>query len=451
MKIARLVLLLGALLLPAFGCEASMLRSTAEHAAQPDDPAYRALVAATNAVVGVKVKALPNARSNDSLGEERNGSGILIREDGLILTIGYLILEADQVDIVDSSGTTVPASIVAYDHATGFGLVKALAKLAPKPIRMGSSAPVGQMDRLMIVTGGEEQTISIATVVSRRQYAGYWEYLIDGAIFTAPARMDHSGAALINKDGELVGVGSLFVMDALTPGERLPGNMFVPVDLLKPVLDEMVRTGGQKARRPWLGVNSLEEDGRVKVMHVNEESPADKAGVMPGDIILSVDGESVDTLEKFYEFVISAEHVWVAEESGRVVGGCVLAASPQTLTRRFVLARPVQFARGMLRGVVRDRSLRRRLVSASGGDGSHAPEVTQIFTDPQLRGKGVGAELLRACESTLRAGGTTSYVVHTQRDDNEAGIRFYRREGFVPIGESRSLGESFLVMKKELD
>jgi len=278
-----------------------MLRSTAEHAAQPDDPAYRALVAATNAVVGVKVKALPNARSNDSLGEERNGSGILIREDGLILTIGYLILEADQVDIVDSSGTTVPASIVAYDHATGFGLVKALAKLAPKPIRMGSSAPVGQMDRLMIVTGGEEQTISIATVVSRRQYAGYWEYLIDGAIFTAPARMDHSGAALINKDGELVGVGSLFVMDALTPGERLPGNMFVPVDLLKPVLDEMVRTGGQKARRPWLGVNSLEEDGRVKVMHVNEESPADKAGVMPGDIILSVDGESVDTLEKFYE------------------------------------------------------------------------------------------------------------------------------------------------------
>ena len=279
-----------------------MLRSTAERAAQPDDPAYRALVAATNAVVGVKVKALPNARSNDTLGEERNGSGILIREDGLILTIGYLIMEADQVEIVDSSGTTVPASIVAYDHATGFGLVKALAKLAPKPIRMGSSAPVGQMDRLMIVTGGEEQTISIATVVSRRQYAGYWEYLIDGAIFTAPARMDHSGAALINKDGELVGVGSLFVMDALTPGERLPGNMFVPVDLLKPVLDEMVRTGGQKAaRRPWLGVNSLEEDGRVKVMHVNEESPADKAGVMPGDIILSVDGESVDTLEKFYE------------------------------------------------------------------------------------------------------------------------------------------------------
>jgi S1-C subfamily serine protease len=301
MKIARFVLLVIALLAPTFATEASMLRSAAERARQADDPAYIALVNATNAVVGVKVKALANARSNDSLGEERNGSGIIIREDGLVLTIGYLIMEADHVEVIDSSGTTVPATVVAYDPATGFGLVKALARLTPKPIKLGTSAPVGQMDRLMIVTGGDEQTISIATVVARRQFAGYWEYLINDAIFTAPPRLDHSGAALINKDGELVGVGSLFVMDALTPGERLPGNMFVPVDLLKPVLDEMIRTGGQKgARRPWLGVNSLEEDGRVKVMHVNQESPADKAGVMPGDIILSVDGEPVDTLEKFY-------------------------------------------------------------------------------------------------------------------------------------------------------
>jgi serine protease Do len=247
------------------------------------------------------VKALPNARSNDTLGEERTGSGIVIRDDGLVLTIGYLVMEADQIEVKDSNGVSVPATLVAYDHATGFGLIKPLAKLTPKPIRLGTSVPVTQLDRLMIVTGGDEQTLSIATVVSKRQFAGYWEYLIDDAIFTAPPRLDHSGAALINKDGELVGVGSLFVMDALTPGEKLPGNMFVPIDLLKPILDEMVKTGAQKAaRRPWIGVNSLEEDGRVKVMHVNEESPADKAGVEAGDIILSVNGEPVESLEKFY-------------------------------------------------------------------------------------------------------------------------------------------------------
>jgi S1-C subfamily serine protease len=300
-RLARIALLsLASVALP-FAAGASMLRSTAERAAPPDDPAYQALVTAANAVVGVKVKALPNARSNDTLGEERAGSGILIRDDGLILTIGYLIMEADTVEVTDASGTTVPASIVAYDHATGFGLIKSLAKLAEKPIKLGTSAPVSQLDRLMIVTGGEEQTISVATVVSKRQFAGYWEYLIDGAIFTAPPRLDHSGAALVNKDGELVGVGSLFVMDAMTPGEKLPGNMFVPVDLLKPVLDEMVKTGGQAGgRRPWLGVNSLEENGRVTVMHVNEESPAEKAGVEAGDIILSVNGEPVESLEKFY-------------------------------------------------------------------------------------------------------------------------------------------------------
>jgi S1-C subfamily serine protease len=280
--------------------EAAVVRSTAEKVSAPaEDAGYQALIDATNAVVAVKVKALPNARSNDTLGAERTGSGVIIGADGLVLTIGYLIMEADQVEVTESGGARVPAAIVAYDHASGFGLVRPLARLNQKPIRIGNSAPVAQLDRLMIVTGGEEQTVSIATVVSRRRFAGYWADRLDDAIFTSPPRLDHSGAALIDKNGELVGIGSLFVMDALAPGEKLPGNMFVPVDML--ILDEMVRTGAQPAsRRPWLGVNSLEEDGRVKVVQVNEESPADQAGIVAGDIILSVNGQPVENLERFY-------------------------------------------------------------------------------------------------------------------------------------------------------
>jgi len=283
-------------------CSAGIIRSAAAPSApRVNEAQYEQLVDATNAVVGLKVKAIANARSNETLGAERLGSGVLIGKDGLILTIGYLILEADQVEVTDSDGQTMPAAIVAYDHSTGFGLVRAIGPLTVKPIRMGTAAPIGQLERLMIVTGGAEQAISIATVVSRRKFAGYWEYLIDGAIFTSPPRLDHSGAALINKDGELVGIGSLFVMDALTPGEKLPGNMFVPVDLLKPILDEMVRTGTQsEAHRPWLGVNSLEEDGRIKVMQVSDESPAEKAGISAGDIILRLNGEAVANLEEFY-------------------------------------------------------------------------------------------------------------------------------------------------------
>jgi S1-C subfamily serine protease len=196
----------------------------------------------------------------------------------------------------------VPATVAAYDHATGFGLLRPIGALGVKPIRFGSSAEVAELDRLMIAAAGGEDAVSVATVVSRRRFAGYWEYLIDGAIFTAPPRLDHSGAALINKDGELVGVGSLLVMDAIEPGEKFPGNMFVPIDILKPILDEMVKSGAQRAsHRPWLGVNSLEEDGRVKVMQVNEESPADQAGIVAGDIILAVNGEAVESLESFYK------------------------------------------------------------------------------------------------------------------------------------------------------
>ena len=235
----------------ALSLDAAVALSVSDTLAPPSEAQYQRLIEATNAVVGVKVKAIANARSNATLGDEREGSGVLISGEGLVLTIGYLILEADQVQVTDFQGQTVPATVVAYDHATGFGLVKAMAPIASRPIHMGTAGRVTQLDRLMIVTGGEEQNISIATVVSRRPFAGYWEYLIDDAIFTSPARLDHSGAALINQQGELVGVGSLFVLDALTPGERLPGNMFVPVDLLRPVLDEMVRTGGQQGgRRP---------------------------------------------------------------------------------------------------------------------------------------------------------------------------------------------------------
>jgi S1-C subfamily serine protease len=307
-SIRRNLLQLAAALLAlvALPIEAAVARSVADARPAADDgnPAYQRLIAAANAVVGVKVKAIPNARSNETLGQERAGSGVVIRQDGLVLTIGYLILEADSVEVIDGDGQTMPATIVAYDHATGFGLLRPMGKIATPPIRLGTARPVGQLDRLMIVTGGDEQAVSIATVVSKRRFAGYWEYLIDDAIFTSPPRLDHSGAALINKDGELVGIGSLFVMDALTPGERLPGNMFVPVDLLKPVLDELVRTGAQSAsRRPWLGVNSLEEDGRVKVMQVNEDSPAERAGLEAGDIILAVDGIPVESLEKFYNAI----------------------------------------------------------------------------------------------------------------------------------------------------
>jgi serine protease Do len=264
-------------------------------------------VDAARAVVGIKVKAIPNARSSRTLGSERQGSGVVFAPENLVLTIGYLILEADSVEVTTSKGVTVPAAVAAYDHATGFGLVRPLGALDTKPIRLGRSEKVESLDRLLIAAAGGEDSLSVATVVSKRQFAGYWEYLIDGAIFTTPPRPDFGGAALINKEGELVGIGSLFVMNAAAADERMPGNMFVPIDLLKPVLAEMIATGRQKgARRPWIGLNSTEEDGRLKVIRVTSDSPAEKAGIEPGDIILQLSGRKIDNLPDFYRRLWSA-------------------------------------------------------------------------------------------------------------------------------------------------
>ena len=283
--------------LPAFGAAPT----AAPTPSAPDASAYQHLVDAANSVVAIKVRALPNARSAATLGAERAGSGVLFAPQGLVLTIGYLVLEADDVQVTTAKGRTVPAVVVAYDHATGFGLLRALGPLDVKAIDLGSSASIDPLDRLLVVAAGGDESLTVTTVVSKRQFAGYWEYLIDNAIFTSPPRPDFGGAALIDREGHLVGIGSLFVMDAMAPGERLPGNMFVPIDLLKPILEEMISTGRQKGGvRPWIGVNSLEEDGRLKVMRVSADGPAERAGIAPGDIILGLAGEKVEKLPEFY-------------------------------------------------------------------------------------------------------------------------------------------------------
>jgi len=282
----------------------------AESAAPPSDTEaaelqtrLRSLREANAAVVGVRTIAVDDARSIETLGRKRLGSGVVISADGLVLTIGYLILEAEQVDLVLEGERTVPARVVAYDLASGFGLLQALAPVKVGQARFGVSADVSSTEPLMISSGGEDGGRSLAQMVSRRAFSGYWEYHIEGALFTAPARTDHSGAGLFNANGELLGIGSLVVANALGDDHpRMPGNMFVPIDLLKPILAEMRRNGASSgSSRAWLGVNCVEDDGAVRVARVSSDSPAEEAGVLPGDRIVSIDGTAVTQLETLYK------------------------------------------------------------------------------------------------------------------------------------------------------
>jgi serine protease Do len=266
--------------------------------------AIEALTKANAAVVGVNVKAAEGARSAETLGAQRSGSGVVIGVNGLILTIGYLMLEADQVSITTQDNKVLPARAVAYDLATGFGLLQPLLPLRVAPVKLGSYGDIQEAEPLMASTGGGDGDVAMTQLVSKRKFSGYWEYHIEQAIFTSPPINNHSGAPLFNRKGELLGIGSLFVMDATGQNVRLPGNMFVPVDLLKPILSELQETGSTAAsKRPWLGVTSAEQAGRVQIVRVNKESPAQAAGIRPGDFVLAVDGATVASLEAFYKAV----------------------------------------------------------------------------------------------------------------------------------------------------
>jgi serine protease Do len=263
----------------------------------------RALSRASDAVVGLRVSAVEDARSIATLGAERQGSGVVIGADGLVLTIGYLVLEAEQVQIVTDDGRELPARVVAYDVATGFGLVQALAPLRLEPVPLGQASALRPDEPLVVASGGEDGAVSMARVVSQRPFSGFWEYHIDTALFTTPARRDHSGAGLFNGRGELVGIGSLLVTDAMGPlAPRLPGNMFVPVDLLTPVFAELRSRGSSRlSERAWLGLNCVEADGALHVVRVSDDSPADVAGLEPGDRIESIDGATVQSLAMLWK------------------------------------------------------------------------------------------------------------------------------------------------------
>lgn len=272
-----------------------------------------------SAIVVVRARVPADARSAETLGTQREGGGIVIAADGLTLTIGYIVLEASSIDITQADGRTLPAKLVAYDYATGFGLVQPLFPMEAKPIALGDSAALAERDMAMIAT---RNGVSLARVVSRRTFAGYWEYVLENAIFTAPVRPDFAGAALIDHHGKLVGVGSLFVADAAAAETRSPGNMFVPVDALKPILKDLVAHGRSKApARPWLGISTALVDGRLLVIRVAGDSPAERAGLQTGDEIVAVGDAPVTGLEDLYR------KVWARGKPGVDVPLAVLRES----------------------------------------------------------------------------------------------------------------------------
>lgn len=259
--------------------------------------AERELTVDELSVVKLTVKAVPDARSAGTLGMEREGTGVVIDSSGLVLTIGHLITEADTVELSVADGRRFPASVIGFDNATGLGLVKSLQPLPVKPVDFGQSS-VANLRDLVLIVGFDG--VAPAYIVSKRPFVGYWEYLLDEAIYTAPATVNWQGAALLSREGKLLGIGSLAVADAVGRS-TVPGNMFVPIDTLKPVLGDFIANGRATTKpRPWLGITSQEIQGKVIITRVSAEGPAEAAGLQAGDIIVGMGGQALTGQADFY-------------------------------------------------------------------------------------------------------------------------------------------------------
>ncbi len=260
----------------------------------------------------VHTEASEDGYTASDLGTERLGSGVVIRsaERKLVLTIGYLITEAESIWLTTFDGKVVEACPLAYDQVSGFGLIQPLGKLEAPAIERGSATSLAIGDRVMVAGHGGERHSLEAQLIARREFAGYWEYLLDEALFTAPPHPQWGGTALVGSDGLLLGIGSLFVQESLAQ-ESFDANMFVPIDLLEPILEDMIELGRpRRSPRPWLGVSVAEQADHVIVAQVTRGGPAERAGLRIGDLILEVGTRRIRTLPELFR------NIWTSGVAG---------------------------------------------------------------------------------------------------------------------------------------
>ena len=269
---------------------------------KPGDYAFD-LEQALRAVVALRSTVPDDAFTAATLGTDRAGSAVQIRP-GLFLTIGYLVTEAETVWLSSSDGQTVPGHVMGFDQESGFGLVQALGRIVLPVLELGDSAEARPGDKVVFAAAGGRRHAVAAKVAGRQEFAGYWEYLLDDAIFTTPAHPFWGGAALIGADGKLLGVGSLVLQQGTEGGRKQDMNMVVPVQLLLPILEDMLAFGrSRKPPRPWLGLYAMEDDEALVVGGLADNGPADKAGVRTGDRILAVNGTEVPDLAGLWRAV----------------------------------------------------------------------------------------------------------------------------------------------------
>jgi S1-C subfamily serine protease len=295
---------------------------------------------ALSSVVGLRATVPEDAFTAQTLGTERAGNGVVIREDGIVLTIGYLVTEAESLWLNTIDGRALPGHVAAYDQETGFGLVQALGRLNLPAVPLGQSAAVRIDDEVVVGGAGGRVRSLTAHVAAKQEFAGYWEYLLDEALFTAPAHPNWGGTAVLDAAGRLVGIGSLHLQQAGENGRTEHLNMNVPIDLLKPIYDDLLTLGHpNKPPRPWLGFYATEIEDRVVIAGFANDGPARRADLRVGDILLSVAGQEVGTLAALYRRIWSLGQAGVEVPITVQRDGQTVTVMPRSVDRAALLKR----------------------------------------------------------------------------------------------------------------
>jgi S1-C subfamily serine protease len=296
---------------------------------------------ALDSLVFIRMEAFEDGLTANTLGTERNGYGVVISPDGLILTIGYLITEASKIWITTNKGVVLPGFTLAYDQTTGFGLIQPLGQLDVPHLEMGSSASVEIPQKAYALGHGGLAHSMETEIIAKQEFVGFWEYLVENALYTTPAHPHWCGAALVDARGQLIGIGSLLVQQE-SKGQVIECNMFVPIDLLKPILEDLIRQGKTNAApRPWLGMYTVEAEGQLMISFITPGSPAEKAGIKDGDQVIKVNGKRVFTLSQLWQTIWDLGEAGVKVPLSLARDGELISITPTSIDRNTLLKKPI--------------------------------------------------------------------------------------------------------------
>jgi len=293
-------------------------------------------------IVSVRSIVPSEARTAASLGVEREGNGVAIDEKH-ILTIGYIVIESESIEIGLPDGRRLPAKLVGYDHTTGFGIIKSIVPLKMPSLKLGDSDNIDSEQDLLILPSPNRGAGSIVRSVSRRPFTGWWEYFVENPIYTTPSNGLWAGAPILNNNGEILGIGSLFVSESV-PGIFSPGNMSVPINLLKPILEDLISNGRRKSKiQPYLGISSDDSNNQIIVTRISDGGPAFQAGIRPQDIIVTINGSQVSDLKSFYQKLWKSGEAGITIELSVLRRGTIMNFSVKTVDRLDYFFTPQSF------------------------------------------------------------------------------------------------------------